>query len=161
MSNIEWTDVPNYPGYSVNRAGEIRGPRGLMKPMRAHLGHLYILCKRQRPRKLYVHRAVLLAFIGPCPAGMEACHGDGNPANNRLENLRWDTRLANAADKQLHGTQPRGAKSGTAKLSIDQVREIRSLHGRRTLRSLARQFNVSHTAIRRAATGVTWESDNG
>lgn len=51
---------------------------------------------------LYVHRLVLLAFVGPCPAGLEACHGDGNQKNNHLTNLRWDTPKMNAADRIRH-----------------------------------------------------------
>lgn len=45
-----------------------------------------------------VHRLVLDAFVGPCPDGHECCHYDDNPQNNRLENLRWDTKVANARD---------------------------------------------------------------
>lgn len=52
------------------------------------------------------HRAVLLAFIGPCLDGMECCHNNGDPLDNRLENLRWDTRQANTIDKINHGKHP-------------------------------------------------------
>ncbi len=51
-----------------------------------------------------VHRLVLQAFAGPCPAGMEACHNNGIARDNRPENLRWDTHKANCADQALHGT---------------------------------------------------------
>lgn len=51
-----------------------------------------------------VHRLVLEAFVGPCPEGMECCHGPGGPSDNRLENLRWDTRVENARDQVRHGT---------------------------------------------------------
>lgn len=51
-----------------------------------------------------VHRLVLTTFVGPCPEGSEACHGDGDPTNNRLDNLRWGTHLENEADKKRHGT---------------------------------------------------------
>jgi hypothetical protein len=50
-----------------------------------------------------VHRLVLLAFVGPCPKGMEACHWDDNPGNNHLSNLRWDTSLANKRDMARNG----------------------------------------------------------
>jgi hypothetical protein len=46
----------------------------------------------------YVHDLVLLAFVGAKPAGLEVCHGDGVKTNNRLSNLRYDTRSANALD---------------------------------------------------------------
>jgi len=41
---------------------------------------------------------------GPRPDGMECCHGNGDSADNRVENLRWDTRANNGADKRMHKT---------------------------------------------------------
>ena len=52
---------------------------------------------------LYVHRMVLEVFSGPCPDGMEGCHADGDPSNNKLSNLRWDTKQANAKDTRDAG----------------------------------------------------------
>jgi hypothetical protein len=69
----------------------------------------------------YVHRLVLEAFVGPCPEGMEACHNNGDTADNRLVNLRWDTKQANVADKLKHGTQPAGSLSANATLTADDV----------------------------------------
>ena len=37
----------------------------------------------------FIHRLVLEAFVGECPEGMKAKHLDGDPANNRLSNLKW------------------------------------------------------------------------
>ena len=50
-----------------------------------------------------VHHLVLAAFVGPRPAGMEALHADDNPINNHATNLRWGTRLTNAADRRRNG----------------------------------------------------------
>jgi hypothetical protein len=67
-------------------------------------GHLRVsLRKEGRPRNFYIHRLVLSAFVGPCPIGSECCHNNGNPADNRLDNLRWDTKSANAKDSVIHG----------------------------------------------------------
>jgi hypothetical protein len=56
-----------------------------------------------RARQILVHRVILEAFRGPCPEGMEACHfPDPDPANNRIENLRWDTRAENYQDSLRH-----------------------------------------------------------
>jgi hypothetical protein len=66
--------------------------------------HVSLLIDDRGHRTIRVHQAVLLAFIGPRPEGMQGCHGDGNPRNNRLDNLRWDTREANEMDKLRHGT---------------------------------------------------------
>ena len=67
-------------------------PDILLKPKKAGAGRLYVsLHKNGKRNNLYVHRLVLITFVGPCPEGMECCHKDDNPLNNRLENLRWDT----------------------------------------------------------------------
>jgi hypothetical protein len=51
-----------------------------------------------------VHRLVLLAWVGPPPAGTEACHNNGMADDNRLVNLRWGTRSENTRDMVSHGT---------------------------------------------------------
>lgn len=67
-----------------------------------------------RSRLVYVHRAVLEAFVGPAPEGLLCCHGDGDPTNNALSNLRWDTQAANVADMVSHGRAwwERGVSNG-------------------------------------------------
>lgn len=59
----------------------------------------------------YVHALVLEAFVGPRPDGMYACHSDGNPANNCVDNLRWDTPSANQQDSIRHGTHAEASKT--------------------------------------------------
>lgn len=46
---------------------------------------------------------MLTAFVGPCPPGYDCCHWDDDPSNERLENLRWDTRAANQDDSVRNG----------------------------------------------------------
>lgn len=76
-----------------------------MKPTRSRSGHyVFNVCGYGKPHQRYVHRTILEAFVGPCPEGMECCHADGDPSNNKLENLRWDTRISNIRDSMRHGT---------------------------------------------------------
>lgn len=53
---------------------------------------------QDRRETRYVHELVTGAFLGPRPKGLEVCHFDEDKANNRLENLRYDTRQQNARD---------------------------------------------------------------
>jgi hypothetical protein len=51
-----------------------------------------------------VHRLVALAFLGaPTDDGADVLHLDDNPANNRLENLRYGDDRANALDRVRNG----------------------------------------------------------
>lgn len=113
----EWRPVAGYEGsYEVSDHGNVRSIdrmiinkigykqryRGkLLAPRATAEGYLRVGLPHADKR---IHRLVLEAFVGPCPEGMEACHNDGNPANNHLGNLRWDTPSANNYDQVRHGT---------------------------------------------------------
>lgn len=106
----------------------------------------------------YLHQLVLEAFVGPCPPGMEACHGNGNPQDNRITNLRWDTPKANQNDRNTHGTSNKGARNGAALLSKDKVRRIRSLHSfGASIPVIARKFGCHVETVRDIVKGKTWK----
>ena len=117
-----WAPVPGYEDwYEVSDLGRVRSLDRVVymfkndRPLRKlgriltphptlRAGHLVLGLSRDNHRwRVSVHRLVLLAFVGPCPPGMEACHGNGIPTDNRLENLRWDTQSANMLDRVAHG----------------------------------------------------------
>lgn len=115
--NEEWRPIPGYEGYEASTCGRIRSVSRtitckngvskslngrVLKELRASRGDHVNVSIRGYPTA--VHRLVLLAFVGPAPDGMECCHCDGNAANNRIENLRWDTHLENMRDLVRHGT---------------------------------------------------------
>lgn len=94
-----------YTRASEKRPSFARRRRGVMlRPSASKSGgHLrVILWVRGEPISAQVHVLVLEAFVGPCPGGMECCHNNGNPKDNRIENLRWDTHKANMADRVKH-----------------------------------------------------------
>ena len=113
----EWRDVAGCLGYQVSNKGRIRSlsrsvpngrggnrkvngrvlkPNKVLNPSDGTLNHLSVTLGRKRQS---VHRIVLKAFKGPCPQGCIGCRDDDDPSNNETTNLRWDTSLANAADK--------------------------------------------------------------
>lgn len=112
-----WKPIPKYGGkYWVSTAGRLwaRSKHGLeqgrLLPLSRkgtkrcyHLG--YTAWWHGNHEVIFVHRAMLEAFVGPCPEGMECCHNNGNGLDNRLENLRWDTREENIADMKFHARQ--------------------------------------------------------
>lgn len=87
--------------------GTTTSPGRVLVPEAGKRGHLRVVLYRSGIRqRVLVHRIVLEAFVGPCPPLMEGCHGDGDAGNNRLSNLRWDTKPANMADSIRHGNHP-------------------------------------------------------
>lgn len=95
--------------YEISDEGRLRSAAtgALRSPVPQGKGkhHAVMLYRNCKAKKAYIHRLVLEAFVGPCPPRMEACHDpDRNTANNRLTNLRWDTRQANMQDAVRHGS---------------------------------------------------------
>ena len=131
-----------------------------LKPNRTYAGHLSVmLWSNGTPRRHFIHRLVLVVFVGPCPEGSECCHWDGNPGNNRLTNLRWDTPQANAADAARHGRIVRGEAHPSAKVTAATVRNIRGEYaaGGSTFAKLARKHGVTRRAIVQIVRRQTWK----
>jgi hypothetical protein len=117
-----WLPVVGYEDYyEVSDHGRVRslgrwidtisrwgGPHRYFKPGRVlrekrkknplHAYANVILSVDAKPDTRQVHHLVLEAFVGPCPPGMEACHGPAGLFDNSLANLRWDTFSENMHD---------------------------------------------------------------
>lgn len=79
----------------------------VLRPRSANSGHLQVsLWRANKNHKMWVHRLVAAAFIGSCPQGIEVRHLNGDPTDNRVENLAYGTRRENMLDRERHGTNP-------------------------------------------------------
>jgi hypothetical protein len=146
--------IAAHPGYSISDTGVLKNPRG--KPIKGskHEGYLRaefrINGKRER---VFIHRLVLEAFVGPCPEGMECRHLDGDPTNNRLENLIWGTPRQNGFDRVRHrfaGCR----KSKKSSLTGELVRSI--LVDARPYKAIAKSYGVSQGTISELKNGKSW-----
>jgi hypothetical protein len=101
--------------------------------------------------QLSLHRLVAHAFHGPPPSSKHVCHHkDGNPRNNRADNLCWVTQAENC---RFHFSgKPR-------KLTERQVDEILAKKPSQliALSDLAESFGVSYSAVRAIRSGVNWK----
>lgn len=167
----EWRPVPGYEEfYEISSLGRMRllverfgtGRRTLAVPR-------YVTPKRSgkywgvdlaaggKKRRVYLHRLVLLTFVGEPPLpDMEGAHGDGDTANNTLGNLRWATTASNHADKHLHGTMPHGVGHPNAKLNPEKVRDIRTRAERGNHAALAMEHGVSRRLVSMVARKEIW-----
>lgn len=112
----KWKEIEGYEGYyEVSNMGRVRsvdrevlGPRGgpiklkgkLKKQTPQESGHLNVIFSKDNVQKGYrVHRLVLCAFGPDKPEpDSQVMHIDDNPANNRVENLKWGTYTDNMRD---------------------------------------------------------------
>lgn len=169
--SVIFVDPPQYPGYRVGRNGSIwsRWVKGLkpptlgttwrkLKPSTMLHGHLVVTLTKNA-RKTMVHRVVLLAFVGPCPDGMEGCHNDGNPANNAISNLRYDTHASNMADRRKHGTGQDGERNPQAILTAQFVQVARSEFSQKlaNIKQLARRYGVAPATMSDVVNRRSWK----
>jgi hypothetical protein len=157
----KWLPITGFDGiYFVSNLGRIRrknkrGKWAILKGSAAGNGYRkIILCDYERQDHRYIHHIVLEAFVGPRPKGCETCHGDGDRKNNRVDNLRWDTRKNNFADKLAHGTQAWGETHPLRKLSAAEVIAIRMSKGSCT--QLGEQYGIGRMQISRIRNRKNW-----
>jgi DNA-binding XRE family transcriptional regulator len=136
----------------------VRRPlKGKLRKLHLHKGYPHVgLNAEGRASTKAVHVLVAEAFLGPRPEGMQVAHGDGNPANPRVENLRWATQVENAHDALIHGARAMADRAGASKLSWDEVREIRRIGGSETQAALAERFGIKQTTVMSILLNRTW-----
>ena len=170
----KWKDVKRFKGYyQVSDHGNVKSVyrviKGrhnisrimsrILKPSVYRGGYGIVhLSKYCKVSHYSVHRLVLETFVGPCPKGLEACHNDGNPRNNHLSNLRFDTRSNNAKQRIEHGTQimPFGEKAPGAKLKEKDIHYIRRNSKNQTHQRLANEFDVARSTISMIISRKAW-----
>jgi hypothetical protein len=155
---VKWLPVVGYEGlYEVSDTGRVRSIKGGAEKLISYGkdGRPFLnLWKQNKQKVVRPHTLVMTAFVGARPNGQECCHNDGDPSNNNLSNLRWDTPTANQADRVKHGTSNRGEQCGTAKLTQAQVDAIRK--DTRLQREIAADYGVLQNNISRIKSGKRW-----
>ena len=174
----EWRDIPGYEGaYQASTLGNVRslnrivrnvgGTREhkgrVLKPSKHPNGYLSVaLCLGGKRTSKFVHALVIQAFLGVPSEGLQTCHNDGNPANNNLSNLRFDTIQANHQDKRAHGTLLRGADVGGAKLTAAAVLAMRRRRAfGESLHQIAPAYGISVANASRVCRGELWAHISG
>jgi hypothetical protein len=112
----QWLPIPGRDGYEVSDLGSVRSLDRIIlrrdgttqrcrgQVLRTWDEHGYLHVRLGTGPHYFVHRLVLMAFVGRCPDGQEGLHKNGDAGDARLVNLRWGTPSENARDRIRHGT---------------------------------------------------------
>lgn len=177
--SVSYREIPGFPGYRIGDDGSVwscrervhviglRGSQSVIGTawhrlrVRQNQNGYAIITIRARNKTVtrLVHQLVLETFVGPCPSGMEACHFPyRNKTNNALSNLRWDTKVANAADRVAHGNGLAGDGNPRHKLTEAEVIQARAtyLAGGISHAGLASRYGITSSAMGKIIRGAAW-----
>lgn len=171
-------EIPGFEGYFATRDGRVFSTWGSgsasskgaddrylheMVARKARNGYLMLQPRIGHRKYLQtgVHRLICLAFRGPAPIGYAASHLNGNRADNRSDNLIWESYSDNLKRRVAHGTDDYGHHNSRAILSLDEVREIRKLLLEGVLQeTIAAQFGVGRVTITKINIGDRYKHDH-
>lgn len=160
--NERWALIPGFgTAYEVSDQGQVRSYRRpgqhrdvlrptprILKQYGERYLHVEIINEDGAFKQPYVHQLVALVFHGACPAGLVVNHKDGDRANNAAVNLEYVTPPQNVEHARLTGLCPRGMNNGGAKLSDDEVREIRQKHARGSgYGTIAKEYGLGKSTV--------------
>lgn len=104
------------------------------------------------------HRASWMAFRGPIPSGLCVCHSCDTPCCVNPDHLFLGTQRENIADrvtkKRSNGGRNLGSRHPLAKLTAEQIREIRASDLKQ--HELAIHFGVGQAHISAIKSGKKW-----
>lgn len=110
MNNNEKWIIGYENKYSVTTDGKVYSytkniRKQLSSNSKTHRYLSVILSSNGIRKRYYIHKLILETFVCKRPENMVACHYNDNPLDNRLENLRWDTRCGNIKDAKRNGAK--------------------------------------------------------
>ena len=153
-----WKDILGYEGlYCLSILGRIKslnyngtGRIQIMKSRIGIVGYRIINFHKDKKRKTKtIHRLLALHFIPNPENKPEVNHIDGDKSNYLLNNLEWNTRSENHIHSHKMGLEDtrRGSKSNFAKLTEQQVLEIRKIDRTMSQREIGLIYSVKSGTI--------------
>lgn len=160
MHSLKWKKYNDF--IEVSEAGDVKSHGKLIKGeivkngyRRVHVSH------NGKSYKFLVHRLVAEAFIDNPERLPVVNHKDGNKLNNNKNNLEWISYSGNLSHAYRTGLRSSdGELNNMSKLTVQQVKEIRSLYekrGKNNSNTLAKAYGVNPKTILNIVRGKSWK----
>jgi hypothetical protein len=172
MTDERWLPIPGYEGlYDVSDLGQVRSvprtdargvPRkGVIRKLSTRNGYYSTRLYKHGESKAYsMHVLVLTAFVGPRPDGMVVRHLNGNPSDNRLDNLSWGTPSTNQLDSVRHGTHHEARKTHCPNGHEYAGKNLRLVAGTRRCRTCVRDAHSRWVQRQKLVGAFAGEADD-
>ena len=141
--------------YTITREGEVINNKWHKKVKPQPNGRGYLRVSIGGKLK-FVHRLVAEKYIPNPEHRTQVNHIDGNPQNNRVENLEWVTQEENMAHAVRTGLQPINEKHPMAKLTWNDVNFIRE-HTELSRKEISDMFGIVPSAVSNIRHFRTWK----
>lgn len=158
----KWKRITDFEHmYSISNLGNVKNHRTnkILRPSINTVGYpMVILRKDGKNHGRMIHRLVAIDFLeGRSDLRNEVNHKDANKTNNHYLNLEW----VSSSENTVHGYKNKlinsGEKCNFAKLTPEQVIEIKALKGKKTQREIGRIFGVTQSNISCILTEKSWQ----
>lgn len=105
--------INGYDNYSISNYGNVKNTKNgrILKPGLGTHGYYFVnLCKFGTNKNFLIHRLVASAFIPNLESKKIVDHKDGNPQNNKLENLHFASLIQNQMNRKISLNNTSGTK---------------------------------------------------
>lgn len=141
--------------YEITRDGKVinKHTRHTLAPQPNGKGYLRVSIGK---KLMFIHRLVAEKYIPNPENKPQVNHKDGNKLNNCVDNLEWVTNQENRNHTVDNDLQVTGERCSWAKLTEENVKEIRANPGYEN-EYWARKFKVSRSTINDVVNYRTWK----
>jgi hypothetical protein len=157
-----WKEVKGFENYKVSNLGNVKsyklGNAHSLKQNKNKKGYLMVTLYGEIRKTFTVHRLVLSNF-SKLEIDKQINHINGVKTDNRIENLEWCTNIENQKHAFENGLldSKMGVKNFWAKLTNEQVLDIKRKGKYSTWKKIGQDYAVSDTTIRRIINNKKWK----
>ncbi|MBO0949107.1 HNH endonuclease [Fibrella forsythiae] len=165
---IVFKDIEDAPVYQISNYGRLRSFQasagGAIIKGSVIQGYRSLnIRKKGKTINRYVHKLVAEYFLeAGRPDQTYVVHLDHDKLNNRVQNLRWATQGEMIEHNRSNPNvlnRPLPKRTRNYKLTESKVKMIKKLlrNDKNRLKTIARQFGITHTQLNRIRSGENWK----